>query len=329
MQGRQWTAAERAILIAVLAIAMGSLFVTTYSLALGDPVPRRIEAALVGDGGTHAATVEAVQRVAAGKLVFHQYQTVGAALHAIDVQRVYAALELTSKPPTLVVASAAGASVARVLERISTVDPRVRVLDAHPLSVHDPNGVDIFYLMLVATIIGFFTVFQVRANAADLLLRHHVTFVLGLALAASLVLTVVDGPLLGRLDLPVAETWGILALQILAAGSFASLMSVLIGRWAVLPTWLFFVVFGNTSSGGAVSPPLLPPLFAFLSQWLPSGSTVTALRDAVYFRPYQHARPLVVLAAWAVALFAAWLLVARSRSRPPAQADLKPLAQRT
>jgi hypothetical protein len=307
------------MLIAVLAIAMGSLFVTTYSLALGDPVPRRIDAALIGDSESHAATVEAVERVAAGKLVFHEYRSVRDARRAIDLQDVYAALDLTSKPPTLVVASAAGASVARVLERISTVDPRIRLVDAHPLSVHDPNGVDIFYLMLVATIIGFFTVFQVRANASELLLGHHATFVLTLALAASLVLAVVDGPLLGRLDLPLAETWGVLALQILAAASFASLMSVLIGRWAVLPTWLFFVVLGNTSSGGAVSPPLLPPVFAFLSQWLPSGATVTALPDAVYFRSYQHARPLVVLAAWAIVLFATWLLLAaRRRSLAPA-----------
>ena len=79
------------------------------------------------------------------------------------------------------------------------------------------------------------------------------------------------------------ETWGILALHILAVTSFASLMTVLIGRWAVLPTWLFFVVLGNSSSGGAVSPPLLPAPFAFVSQWLPSGATVTALREAIYF----------------------------------------------
>ena len=94
-------------------------------------------------------------------------------------------------------------------------------------------------------------------------------------------------------------------------------MTVLIGRWAIVPTWLFFVVLGNSSSGGAVSPPLLPAPFAFLSQWLPSGATVTSLRDAIYYPSYQHARPLLVLAAWAGALFFAMLIVSHRRRTSP------------
>jgi hypothetical protein len=106
-------------------------------------------------------------------------------------------------------------------------------------------------------------------------------------------------------------------MQLVAVASFASLMTVLIGRWAILPTWLFFVILGNASSGGAVSPPLLPPPFAFFSEWLPSGATVTSLRDAVYFQGYQHARPVIVLAAWAAVLFAAMVLVAHRRRSSP------------
>jgi len=250
---------------------MGSLFVTTYTLALGDPVPRRIDAALVGDPRRDAGAVRAVQGVAENSLDFTEYESAPAALRAIDLQRVYAALDLTPARPTLYVASAAGASVARVLEKISSVDPTVRVVDTHPLAFTDPNGLDIFYLMLVATIIGFITVFQARALAGGLPLRHWAVFVVAFALAAALALTLVEGPIMNRLDIPVLEVWGILAVHILAVASFASVMTVLIGRWAMIPTWLFFVVLGNTSSGGAVSPPLLPTAFAFISQWLPSG----------------------------------------------------------
>lgn len=304
-------------MIAALAIAMGALFLTTYTLALGDPVPHRIDAALVGGPGQHARTLQAVERVADGSLDFRRYGSVEAARHAIDLQRVYAALDLTSARPTLYVASAAGASVARILERVSATDPGVRVVDTHPLAASDPNGVDIFYVMLVASVVGFVTVFQVRANAGGMRLRHWTAWVVGFAVATALALTLVIGPGLDRFDVPVPETWGILALHIVAVASFASVLTVLIGRWAILPTWLFFVVLGNSSSGGAVAPPLLPGPFALISQWLPSGATVTSLRDAIYFPSYQHARPLLVLGAWAATLFAAMLVASHRRRTSP------------
>ena len=43
LREHRWSATERTIVIAVLAIVMGSLFLTSYSLALGDPVPHRID----------------------------------------------------------------------------------------------------------------------------------------------------------------------------------------------------------------------------------------------------------------------------------------------
>lgn len=322
----RWTAIQRAVLIAGMAIAMGCLFLTTYSLALGDPVPHRINAGLIGNPAARQSTVSAVQGVARHSLAFRPYPSVPAALRAIDEQRVYTVLDVTSSRPTLYVASAAGASVARVLEKITAVDPTVRVVDTHPLVPKDPNGLDLFYLMLVATIIGFLTVFQVRANAPGLALRHHVAFYLALALTASLALTLVDDALLHQIHLHNAEEWGILALHLLAVSSFASLMVVLVGPWSILPTWLFFVVLGNASSGGAVSPPLLPQPFAFLSNWLPSGATVTAVRNIIYFRHHQHAQPILVLATWSLALFAAWVLVARRRESGATRASQAPLA---
>jgi hypothetical protein len=318
--GHVWTPRRRAAFIAAVAIAGGSLFLTTYTLALGDPVPHRIDAALVGDPAAHPRTIAAVEQMVDGALSFQRYGSVAAARRAIDRQQVYAALDVSSAQPTLYVASAAGASVARVLERVSASDPRVLVRDTHPLAPSDPNGVDIFYLMLVSTIVGFLTVFQVRANAGGVPLPHWTVFVFGLAVVAGLVFTLVIGPILGRLPVPAAETWGILALHVLAVASFASSMTVLAGRWAILPTWLFFVVLGNSSSGGAVSPPLLPAPFAFISQWLPSGATVTSLRDAIYFPGYQHARPILVLTAWAAALFGAMLVVSRRRRTSPGTA---------
>jgi hypothetical protein len=142
LRGHRWTPVQRAIVVAILATAVGSLYLITFALALADPVPHRIEAALVGDAAAHPGPVEAVERVASGKLAFSRYPSTAAALRAIDQQGVYAALGLTSSKPALYVASAAGVSVARVLDRIAAVDPGVRLVDTHPLSEHDPNGVE-------------------------------------------------------------------------------------------------------------------------------------------------------------------------------------------
>jgi hypothetical protein len=308
---RERSPLQRAVFIAAIAIVAGSLFVTSYSLALGDPVPHRIDAALIGDSAGHAQALDALQKTAGHAVEFQRFRSLRAAQQAMDEQQVYAALDLTSRSPTLYISSASAASVARVLERVVVVDRSMQIVDRHPLQAADPNGVGAFYLMLVATIIGFITVFQVAANASDLARRHWIGFVVGFALTAALVLTLVDGPIMGRLQLPIAETWGILTLHLLAVASFASVTSVLLGRWAILPTWLFFVVLGNSSSGGAVAPPLLPRPFAFLSQWLPSGATITALRDAIYFREYQHLRPVAVLGSWVALLFGAMVLAHR------------------
>jgi hypothetical protein len=310
----QWSKAQRITAVAAIAILMGCLFFTSYSLALGDPVPHHIDAALIGNQSANVRTVEAIEGVAHGKLIFRPYSSVASALQGLDQQQIYAALDLTSSRPTLYVEGAAGTSVARVLEGIYAIDPAVRVVDTHPVALDDPNGLDIFYLLLVTTIVGFVTVFQLRAQVEGLQLRHHVTFVLCLAFAGSLAMSLVDGPLLHRPAGVYPEEWGILALQLLAVASFTSLMIELIGRWAILPTWLFFVILGNASSGGAVAPPLLPQPFAFISQWLPSGATVSALRNAIYFRDYQHVRPFVVLSVWAIGLFIAWLTVAQRRA---------------
>jgi hypothetical protein len=67
------------------------------------------------------------------------------------------------------------------------------------------------------------TVFQAGSQAGPLRPRHWTVFVVALAVGASLVFTLVDGPLLDRVALPVR-----------AVASFASLMLRLIGRWAIV-----------------------------------------------------------------------------------------------
>lgn len=107
----------------------------------------------------------------------------------------------------------------------------------------------------------------------------------------------------------------------ITATGVAALMATLIGRWAIIPTWLLFVVLGNTSSGGAVAPALLPEPFSFLSRALPSGATVSLLRTSAYFPGAPRLEPALVLTGWAVAAVGGLLIATRVLGRGPGTPD--------
>ena len=161
--------------------------------------------------------------------------------------------------------------------------------------------------------------FQLRANAPGLKFRDWLAAIAVLAIAGGLVLAVVVDPLIGALHGPFPELWLALAAEVAVAALFCSTMLVLVGRWAIIPTWTLFVILGNTSSGGAVAQPLLPPFYAFVGRFLPPGATVSIVRTAVYFRRDQHLEPFIVQAVWLVGTLAALLISARRLGRGPAQ----------
>ena len=113
--------------------------------------------------------------------------------------------------------------------------------------------------------------------------------------------------------------WPLVSLQIGVAATFNSLMLVLIHRWAIIPTWLLFILLGNTSSGGAVSASLLPQPFAFFNHALPSGASVSAIHAATYFPDHQRVLPFVVLGGWLVVSMTALVVVSKQAGPFPGE----------
>jgi hypothetical protein len=320
---------RRALVIVVIAFAMGSLFVYSYIDALGHPVARRITTAVVGTSPVRAPFITALEGGANKGLKLRSYATQGDAERAIGEQKVYLALVFSRDEPTAVavlLSSASGPSVARVLstslpEAATRSGAVLTETDLHPLPSQDPSGLAAFYLTIGATILGFVTTFQLRANARPMPLAPWLAFTGGLAILGSLVLIAVVKGILHALPVPFFDGWGVIALQMITATAVASLMATLIGRWAIIPTWLIFVVLGNTSSGGAVSPALLPQPFSFLSRALPSGATVSLLRSTAYFPNASRLEPMLVLIGWAVLAVAGLLLASRLLKRGPGTLD--------
>ncbi|MGZ4312466.1 MAG: DUF3533 domain-containing protein [Solirubrobacteraceae bacterium] len=313
---------RNAIVVMAIAVTMVSIFAVSYTLALGRPTPHDIAAAVVGQPVRRPGVIPALEAATGNGLRLTPYASLARAKHAIDEQRIYAVLALTGSRPRLFVASAAGTSVARVLEQAAQAVPAwaggpLQIVDLHPLPPTDPQGLASFYATLAATILGFVTMFQLRANAEGLTLRAWLVCIVALALVGGLVLALITDPLLKALRGQFPELWGALAAEVAAAALFNSAMLTLIGRWAIIPTWGLFIAVGNAASGGAVAPPLLPAFYRFVGRFLPNGATVETIRNAVYFTDHQHLEPILVDAAWIAGALALLLIAAGSRGRTP------------
>jgi hypothetical protein len=314
-----------ACVVMAIAVTMVSIFAVSYTLALGRPTPHDIPAAVVGHPARRPGVIPALEAATGHGLRLTSYASLARAKHAIDEQRIYAALALASGRARLFVASAAGISVARVLEQAAQAVPAraggpLQIADLHPLPPTDPQGLASFYATLAATILGFVTMFQLRANAASLSLRAWLCCIVTLALVGGLMLALITDPLLKALRGPFSELWAALAAEAAAAALFNSAMLTLVGRWAIIPTWGLFIAIGNAASGGAVAPPLLPAFYRFVGRFLPNGATVETIRNAVYFTDHQHLEPIIVEAAWIAGALVLLLVAARRRGRTPGTA---------
>jgi hypothetical protein len=316
---------DAAVVIGI-AVAMACLLAVSYTLALGRPTPRRIPAGVVGDPARHKGLISALETQTHGALGLRRYPTAAAAGRAVSEQQIYGVLVLTRPRAELLVASAAGISVARLLERaaatISTpAAEQLTVADLRPLPMSDPEGLASFYVALAATILGFITMLQIRVNASGLSLRAWLLCIVAVAMLGGLMLALVSDSVIAALHGPFPELWTALAAQIATGALFGSTMIMLVGRWAMVPTWAFLVPLGNAASGGAVAPPLLPPFYAFVGRYMPNGATVEIVRNAVYFRHYQHLGPILVEAAWIATTFTALIIIARIKGRGPGMAE--------
>lgn len=307
-----------ALVVLLVITAVGGLYVYSYSVALGDPRPRDVPIGVVGQ--PTAAVEQAFDRVTEGGVVATAFPSTAAARAAIDEQRSFGALVMSGTDTAdLLVSSASGPSVSRVLTADaptvgSALGLVVTVRDTHPVSSHDPSGVVFFYVALASVIMGFIGTIQTRSNAPALTLLGELRWDLARAVSVPLVITAVVGPLAHLEPVPFLPTWGVLALTNLAAGMTYGCWRLLIGnRWAMLPTWLLFVLISSPASGGAVADPLLPPVLAAIGRFLPTGATVAILRDTTYFATAPHALPYVVLVVWAVVPTVGWALLRRKR----------------
>ncbi|MDA3650194.1 ABC transporter permease [Saccharopolyspora indica] len=312
-----WSAFRRSpffsatVLVLILGAA-AALFAGSYTFAMADPTPHRVPLAVVGVRDSPELLAE-MEQTAGTAFELHRY-SYDEALRAVEEQQVFGVLDVRGSAVRLNVASAAGASVAQLLEQVvvqvgASNGVVVEVQDLKPLQRGDPRGLALFYVSLAAIVIGFVGAIQLSVHARALNPAERIGFTAAYALLGGFAIIAVVDWLLGAVRFPFVESWLILALAMFSSGMVFSMFNALLGRWAMVPTWGLMVLLGNPSSGGAVSWPLLPSPLGLIGAWLPPGATVNALHTAVYFGGSQHAFPFLVLAGWALlscAVFWVW-----------------------
>lgn len=311
---------RRAIGPAVVVLVVAVTFVALFVAAFHDPKPNGVKVALVAPPQLQERLEQQIARAGVGTFDFERAPSPRAARQAVLDGDVQGAL-ITGGPgrQQLLVADAGSFMVAQAIEGVftraaSAAGTELAVEDVRPLPSGDSRGLSVVFLAFGTAVPSFVLGLLlwvvgggVRARAiAGVLVGYGVAVGLLAALTADTVIGAVDG-----------EFWavsGLLALLSLAVAAAVAGLGRLLGPAGIGLAVLVLMLLAQSSSGGPVGPLMLPDFYKAISQLLPTGAAITALRDVVYFDGQQSLAPLIVLACWALGGLAA-IAVGRRRVR--------------
>jgi hypothetical protein len=307
-------------LAGVLAVVF--IFVGSNVAANHEPKPHDLPVGVIGTPQLVTATARQLDRRAPGAFQILGYRTPAAARTAILHRSIYGAFD-PGPPPSLLTADAASLPVATLLQETFTAAARAQgapliVHDLVPLPPTDPNGGTAFSAtlsLIIAGVLGSSMLYLVTQRRA---LAVHLAAVLALGIGAGLLTVVATNIVVGAFAGQFLAIWGVAALFVLALALPIAFFQRLLGLPGTGVGLLVFIVVGDPSSGGATAPQLLPDPWRAISQALPPGAAVTAMRDVVYFHGYGATRALIVLGSYAV--LGAILAIITDRIRPAAPA---------
>jgi hypothetical protein len=296
---------------ALLLLAFTSVFVSGFH----EPRPNGVEIGVVGG----PAAVEQVRSALAQRgFDVRGYTTEAAARRALLDQDVHGVLVhdrilvagAFGTPPTQAITTAL-TNAARAQGRTASVR------DIRPLPATDSSGLSslftVFGTVIPSMIFGALLAIPGRSLPPS---SRWATLLLYAALAGLVVAFSVD-TLVGALPGHFWAIAGLAGLLALAVSSLCLGLGRLVGPPGIACAALIIVLLGQSSTGGALTYELEPGFHHALSQLLPNGAALTALRNTVYFGGANTASAIAVLLAWAAAGLGLDLLVQLRRRETP------------
>jgi hypothetical protein len=304
--------AIRAVVVGVVLVALFSFF---FVFPGHEPEPNHVPIAVVGPGGDGLA--RELERD--GRFNVRRLPDAEAARRAIREREVYGAF-VTGPQPRVLVATAASPQVAAGLEGVASrgiggIRPPVE--NVKPLDREDPRGVSINLTLLPLSVTSILGALLLNALAPGLRAASRLGLLALFGVLGGLVCVLIVRAGIGAIPGPFLGLWGLATLAIFATAAPAAAIMRALGEPGVGLSFLIFLMLGNPASGAASAPELLPDPWREGGQFLPAGAAATGLRDVAYFDDAALAKPLLVLAAYAV--LGALLLVLADRRRAPAE----------
>ena len=305
-------------------------FLWAFVAAFHQPQPHDLPLAIVAPVPQSAAITQGLSSHAPGAFHVERYATASEARAAVRRDELSGALIVRGRSARVLVAGAGGeAAKMTVVSALSALAQgarlRLAVDDLRPLPSHDPMGLSSFFVVFGVVIASVIFGALLYLGRSALTLSMRLTALGIYVVLAGLFTALVVDPLLGALTdhfWQIAVLTGLLAL---AAASAVGALGSLFRLPGIGLAVLLLVILGNSASGGPVPYRFLPDGFRQISQYLPSGAAVTALRHAVYFDGQEMAGSVLVLLCWAavglIVLTTMGRLNARSRDRGPDQGD--------
>jgi hypothetical protein len=301
-----------AISTLLLPLYLSVAFATSYIGALHAPKPHHVKVAIVGAPASTAPLAHQLSvRPPGGFKVSH----VVSASHArvlVDERKLAGAYVASSRPPTVIVATAASASLAGFVEATfrqvaAARDRPVAIDDVRPLPVNNPSGTPNYLFIVICTVAGLLTVAALGLVAPTLPELHRFAVAATASLLAPIIGYLISGPGYGTFSASfgtIIAMLGLGALYALAVATTTRLLQLGLGPRGTLVASLLFVFLNFPTTGGSVAPQLLPGFWRFLSHFWIGAAALGANRSALYFGGTGVGTDLLKMLAWPVAFAA-------------------------
>jgi hypothetical protein len=297
-----------ALALAVGVIVIQLIMVTAYAWSATSTAPRNVPVAVAGPAREVALVTGELDTAKPGAFKLFPAGTAARARQDITGRQAYGAILVSATGRIdMLVASGASPAVANVLTDTAakmdglTTRP-ANVTDIVPTSAADQTGAAFSFTLLPLMLGSLIAGVALTLNVPDPVRRAAgvVVFGIGGGLASAAVAHTWLGVIPGNYP-ALACAMGFASLA--AAGGVSGIAhftarfgkrQVGLGLGGVI-----IMLLGNPFSGMSSAPEMLPGIWGFIGQCLPTGAAATLLRSVAYFNGARSAGPWTVLGIWA------------------------------